>query len=82
MPIRSEIFVRNIPLRRNMVKKTTESKYVVVAPRVRFAPIGRLADMARRATDEKYAMDTPRETYYGHPTFLCHKMDRKPAETY
>jgi hypothetical protein len=53
-----------------MVKKTTESKYVVVFPRICPVSLGRVAEMARRATEEKYAIDTPKETFDRQPNFL------------
>jgi hypothetical protein len=50
-----------MPASRNIVKNTTESKYVVLSP----VPVGEAGCAAARhksAMEEKYATDTPVET--------------------
>ena len=49
------------PARRNNVRKTTESKYVVLSPWP-LGDRGSTVESARVAMDEKYATETPVDT--------------------
>ena len=48
----------HFPIKMNMVRKTTESKYVVLDPAVPFLIV---ASIPNTAMDEKYATDVPME---------------------
>jgi len=54
--------LRGIPARRNIVRKTTESKYVVVSACSGSGDVA--AARASKTIEEKYATETPEDTYY------------------